>query len=202
MADKLHKVVPEEMPSYKEEAKTKYYPTFELDSEELKQAYNERLEILDRLRIERLKSEMQRLYNYVVNVINTDILSFEIPFFDAQELTEEWQELCLNLNDLHARRREFLASILMKMPDSVVIDRNVMLPNEKAFCTIDELTHNSIEDFNHQVQEIKNATLNADELFQNWVNSFVAPQGIDDARCTEVIKKFEGFKKWATTLKL
>ena len=175
---------------------------FELDSEELQQAYSERLKVLDSIRVERIKSEMQRLYNSVVNVINTDILSFEIPAFDAQEFTREWQELNANLTDLHARRREFLASILMKMPDSVVMGKNVMLPNEKVFCTIDELTHNSIEDFNFQVQELKNATLNADELFQNWVNSFVAPGVIDDARCAEVIKNFEGFKKWASSLKL
>lgn len=174
---------------------------FELDTEELQKAYNERLIVLDGIRVERIKNEMQRLYNSVLNVINTDILNYKAPVFDAQEFSAEWDELCLNLDDLHTRRREFLASILMKMPDSVVIGRNVMLPNEKVFCTIDELTHNSIEDFNFQVQKIKNATLNADELFQNWINSFTAPTEINDPRTKEVLKKFEAFKKWALTIK-
>lgn len=35
MKDELRKVVPETMPSYKEDRKTKIYPTFQLDDEDL-----------------------------------------------------------------------------------------------------------------------------------------------------------------------
>lgn len=35
MAKELNKVIPETMPSYKEDRKTKIYPTFSLDSEDL-----------------------------------------------------------------------------------------------------------------------------------------------------------------------
>lgn len=46
-----------------------------------------------------------------------------------------------------------------------------------------------------------NSLLNGQQAFENWVNSFTAPASINDARCEEINKKFEAFKKWALTLK-
>ena len=165
---------------------------FELDTEELQKAYNDRLIVLDGIRVERIKNEMQRLYNVGVAMINNNITSFQLPEFDAQEFSAEWDELCSNLNDLHTRRREFLSSVLMKMPNTIVLNDNVML-NDKVICNINQLSDESIV--------LYNSLLGGQQAFENWVNSFVAPGAIDDARYTEVIKKFEAFKKWALTIK-
>lgn len=164
---------------------------FELDSPELEKAYNDRLIVLDSIRVERIKNEMQRLYNAAIATINNNITSFQLPIFDAQEFTDEWDELCLNLKDLHSRRREFLASVLMKMPNTIVLNDNVML-NDKVICNINQLSDESIV--------LYNSLLGGQQAFENWVNSFVAPGVIDDARCAEVLNKFEAFKKWALTL--
>lgn len=164
---------------------------FELDSPDLEKAYNDRLIVLDSIRVERIKNEMQRLYNSSLATINNNITSFQLPIFDAQEFTDEWECLVNNLADLHTRRREFLASILMKMPNTIVLNDNVML-NDKVICNINQLSDESIV--------LYNSLLGGQQAFENWVNSFAAPGSIDDARCTEVIKKFEAFKTWALTL--
>ena len=166
---------------------------FELDTEELQKAYNDRLIILDGIRVERIKNEMQRLYNTAIATINNNITNYVAPIFDAQEFTEDWECLVNNLADLHTRRREFLSSVLMKMPNTIVLNDNVML-NDKVICNINQLSDESIV--------LYNSLLGGQQAFENWVNSFVAPGSIDDARCTEVLKKFEAFKKWALALKL
>ena len=160
---------------------------FELDSSELENAYNERLIILDGIRVERIKNEMQRLYNNSLNIINNDITNYISPLFDAQEFTDEWECLVNNLADNYYSRRQHLSSILHKMPNTIVLNDNVML-GDKVLCNINQLNENTINLYN------------ASAGFEAWVNSFVAPEVINDDRCKVVLERFEQFKKWAVTL--
>lgn len=165
---------------------------FELDSPELQEAYNARLLVLDGLRFERIKSEMQRLYNNSIAIINNNITNYVKPEFDAQEFTEDWECLVNNLADLYYSRREYLSSILHKMPDTIIKDDNVYL-GETLICNINQLSEESIVFYN--------SLLNGQQAFENWVNSFTSPASINDKRCEEINKKFEAFKKWALTVK-
>lgn len=166
---------------------------FELDSPELEKAYNDRLIVLDGIRVERIKNEMQRLYQQCYN----NILDYVLPNFDAQEFTDEWHGLLENLRVLKENRIEEINSILSKLNNVRVVGNNVLLSNDAVFCTVKELTLKSIEDFNYQ----QNALLGGQEAFENWINSFAAPGEINDPRTKEVLNKFEAFKKWALTLK-
>nr|WP_317633075.1 hypothetical protein [uncultured Flavobacterium sp.] len=165
---------------------------FELDTEELQKAYNDRLIVLDGIRVERIKNEMQRLYSSSLAIINNNITSFQLPIFDAQEFTDEWEAIVDDIEFISINRKEYLSSILQKMPDTIIKDDNVYL-GDKVICNINQLSDESIV--------LYNLLLGGQQAFENWVNSFTAPGSIDDARCTEVLKKFEAFKKWALTVK-
>lgn len=164
---------------------------FELDTPELEKAYNDRLIVLDGIRVERIKNEMQRLYNNSIAIINNNISNYIKPEFDAQEFTEDWECLVNNLADLYYSRRQYLSSVLHKMPNAIVLNDNVIL-NDKVICNINQLSDESIV--------LYNSLLGGQEAFENWVNSFVSPTEINDPRTKEVLKKFEAFKKWALTL--
>lgn len=165
---------------------------FELDSPELQEAYNARLLVLDGLRVERIKSEMQRLYNNAINVINTNISNFKEPIFDAQEFSSEWISLLNELQTKYSLRREYLSNVLIKMPDTIIKDDNVYL-GDTLICNINKLSDESIV--------LYNSLLGGQQSFENWVNSFTSPALINDKRCEEINKKFEAFKKWALTVK-
>lgn len=165
---------------------------FELDTEELQKTYNDRLIILDGIRVERIKNEMQRLYNVGIAMINNNITNYIKPEFDAQEFTEDWECLVNNLADLYYSRRKYLSDILVKMPNTIVLNDNVML-NDKVICNINQLSDESVV--------LYNSLLDGKEAYENWINSFVAPAEINDPKCKEVLIKFEAFKKWAFTLK-
>lgn len=164
---------------------------FELDTEELQKAYNDRLIILDGIRVERIKNEMQRLYNVRIAMINNNITAFQLPIFDAQEYSAEWEAMLFDLKNKQSERQNYLSSILHKMPNTIVLNDNVML-NDKLICNINQLSDESIV--------LYNSLLGGQEAFENWINSFVAPASINDKRCEEINKKFEAFKKWALTL--
>lgn len=164
---------------------------FELDTEELQKAYNDRLIVLDGIRVERIKNEMQRLYNNSIAMINNNINAFELPLFDAQEFTDEWEAIVDDIEFISINRKEYLSSILHKMPNTIVLNDNVML-NDKVICNINQLSDESVI--------LYNSLLGGQEAYENWINSFVAPAEINDPRTKEVLNKFEAFKKWALTL--
>lgn len=165
---------------------------FEIDSSELEVAYNNRLIILDGIRVERIKNEMQLLYNVGIAMINNNITAFELPLLDAQEFTNDWLDLLHELSRKKFERQNYLSSILHKMPNTIVLNDNVML-NDKVICNINQLSDESIV--------LYNSLLGGQEAYENWINSFVAPVEINDPKCKEVLIKFEAFKKWALTLK-
>lgn len=85
--------------------------SFDLDTEELQQAYNNRLLVLDGLRIERIKNGMLNAYNNALNTIRRDVYSYVVPVIEVGEFVQEWEAYKSELN----KEREIQLKRLMQI---------------------------------------------------------------------------------------
>lgn len=169
--------------------------SFELDTEELQQAYNNRLLLLDEQRKERVKSEMNNAYNNALRSIEYNFSTFVMPSLDAYEFEQEWKELQSHIQEKYDEKKDYIKSLLDRMPNYTIANGHDVFYKNNFVCSINSICEDHVVKYNNFI----NSELTPQQLYENWVNSLNISQ-IEDNRCIEVMARFEQFKRWALTL--
>lgn len=170
--------------------------SFDLDTEELQQAYNKRLLVLDEQRKERLKSEINNAYNNALRNIEYNFSTFVIPSLDAYEFEQEWKELQSHIQEKYNEKKEYVQSLLDRMPNYTIANGHDVFYKNNFVCSINSINEDHVGIYNNFI----NSELTPQQLYENWVNS-LSINTIQDNRCIEVMARFEQFKRWALGLK-
>lgn len=169
--------------------------SFELDTEELQQAYNSRLLLLDEQRKERVKSEMNNAYNNALRNIEYNFSTFAMPSLDAYEFEQEWKELQSHIQEKYDEKKEYIQSLLDRMPKYTIANGHDVFYKNNFVCSINSICEDHVGIYNNFIK----SELTPQQLYENWVNSLNI-NTIQDNRCIEVMARFEQFKRWALTL--
>lgn len=169
--------------------------SFDLDTEELQQAYNSRLLLLDEQRKERVKSEMNNAYNNALRNIEYNFSTFAMPSLDTYEFEQEWKELQSHIQEKYDEKKEYIQSLLNRMPNYTIANGHDVFYKNNFVCSINSICEDHVSIYNNFI----NSELTPQQLYENWVNSLNI-NTIQDNRCIEVMARFEQFKRWALTL--
>lgn len=170
--------------------------SFNLDTEELQQAYNNRLLMLDEQRKERVKSEMNNAYNDALRNIEYNFSTFVMPSLDVYEFEKEWKELQSHVQEKYNEKKEYVQSLLDRMPNYTIANGHDVFYKNNFVCSINSINEDHVVKYNNFI----NSELTPQQLYENWVNSLNI-NTIQDNRCIEVMARFEQFKRWALGLK-